>query len=179
MNEEQIKAILEDFKTSLLSEVDSKNAGLAASITKKTQKLIEPKQESEETLENRLTLQSLQDEIKNLRAEAEAKDKAFLDAQKKEAIYSTVNSTKTVGKSILTRQLQSIYSDSLVKENDTWYVQEGETVKEFKTVVDDYLASEEGALFVAPNNSKGTGSITTNNKVVAPTVPTEEEKYGL
>ena len=187
MNEEQIKELvsqlLNDFKDELLTAVDEKNSGLASNLTKKLKSIeanvSEKTQQQVEEEQSNLATKSLEQRIQELEQDLRDKEhKAYL-ADRDAKIADLMSNSKNIqSHSILSRQLKALYGDSLIKENGTWYIKEGEdNVKEFDAVYNEYLKSDEGSFFVKPSSTVGGDS-----KTIGATVgkqPTSQDELVL
>lgn len=172
--QELIASAVNQAKTEILSEVDIKNQGVAANINRKLKSFEAPTEPPKDT-EQTLTLKTLQDQVTSLQASLKAKDEQALKAERNSKIYELIASSDVNAKSILSRQIETLYGDKLVKENGKWYVQDDENVKEFETAFSDYLATDEGAFFIKPSTTKGSNS-SQGEKVNTTTQPSKDQQ---
>lgn len=161
MDENQLKELLattlSEFKAEIMEQVNSANQGLAKNILSRVESKVEAPKEVKPS-EDELLSKSLQAQLDDLKSQLAEKDARAIKAEKDAVIADYIAQSDATGKSVLTRQINSLYSDKLVKENDKWYVKDGDNVKEFGETFNEYLSSDEGALFVKPSNTKGSGS---------------------
>lgn len=203
MDEEQIKALiktsLEEHGKTLLTQVDQKNAGLAASITKDLKKTLEGLQpaqpEAKETpagngaaegepaagssTEGKLTLKALQSQlleqtklIQQLKEEGDKKEQATIAANRKTALASAIAKAKTINPTLLQKVLELEYGDNLKTENGGWFVQQGDSVKGLEDALGAYLQTDEGKAFLPPSGTQGSGS--TESKATTSTATAEK-----
>lgn len=199
MDEEQIKALikgaLEEHGKTLLTQVDQKNAGLAASITKELKKSLEslqpaPQPEAEQPSPKpgtgdgeanggnasdtgKLTLKALQSQlleqtklIQQLKEEGERKERETFVANRKSALASAIAEAKTLNPALLQKVLEVEYGDNLKSENGGWFVQQGDSVKGLKDALSGYLQTDEGKAFLPASGTQGSGS--TESKTTTP-----------
>lgn len=171
--QELINTAITQAKTDIMAEVNQANQGVAASINRKIKSLettVEPVKETEQTL----TLKTLQDQVTSLQASLKAKDEQAFKAERNSKIYELIASSDVNAKGILSRQIETLYGDKLVKENGKWYVQDNEDVREFETAFSDYLSSDEGSFFIKPSTTKGSNS-SQGEKVDSTTQPSKDQ----
>lgn len=201
MDEEQVKALiagaLEDHGKTLLTQIDQKNAGLAASLTKELKKSLESLQTSKDSptepgepgktgagdsdlnsggtnSEGKLTLKALQSQlqeqtklIQQLKEEGDRKEQAAFTAKRKAALSSEIAGAKTLNPTLLQKVLELEYGEAVKEEGGAWYVQRGETVSTLKDAIATYLQTDEGKAFLPPSGTQGAGS--TESKTPAAT----------
>lgn len=174
--DEQFKELLTkslaDLKADILSEVTSMNQGLAKNLLSRVESKVEPKEVK--PTEDELLSKSLQAQLDELRAQLDEKEQRAIKAEKDAVIADIIASSDATGKSVLTRQINSLYGDKLVKENGKWFVKDNEDVKEFNTVFTEYLSTDEGSLFVKPSGTSGSGS-SKGEKVITNPEPNPED----
>ena len=176
MNEEQLKQLIAEsfstLKTELLEEVDRKNQGLAANLSKKI-KSVEPS-EPQET-EQSLTQKTLEQRINELEETLAEKEKQAFIANRNSKIADLISKSDVQAKGILSRQIQALYGDKLVTEDGKWFIQNGENIKDFDSEFSEYLETEEGKFFRKPSSTKGANSKTTTN-VLTPEIPNKDQQ---
>lgn len=185
MDEETVKSLiataLGDFETKITTAIDSKNAGLAASLTREIKKLVpESKPSGEEKPEKpaaqgtdegagagdgRLTLKMLQqqlqqqtDLINSLKTESERKDREAFNARKSSALMAAITKQKAINPSALSKLLNLEFGESLKAEGDNWMVEQGDSVKSLDDAIAAYLGTDEGKAFLPPSGTAGAGS---------------------
>lgn len=179
-----IQALFEQLKSDLLSEVDRRNQGVASALTKEMKKLlsdVKPQEqtptapaETEDLSKDKLTLKALQQQVEQLKSELTQKEQKALIADKNAAISKAIASAQALNPSALQKLFSLQYGEVLKKEGEQWYLESGETVKSLEQVLADYLASDEGQLFVPPSGVNGSGAqetkaapVTTQQKLTA------------
>ncbi|MBW4443091.1 MAG: hypothetical protein KME10_17995 [Plectolyngbya sp. WJT66-NPBG17] len=170
MTEEEVKTLFatcfEEVKTTLLAEVDHKNKGLAAALQRDIKKISEKQPpESPADLDEsgeatpRLSLKALQQQISDLTTQLSEKDKQAFASARNAAIAQLVAGSPTQHKGTLLKLFTTEYGDKLRQENTDWYVDlGGDSVKPLAQTFTDYLASEEGKIFIPPSPTSGSGS---------------------
>lgn len=162
MDEEQIKLLLtqtlSEFKTELLSAVDTKNQGLAASLTRKLEK---PKPEPETTTEDdtqKLTLKALNQRIADLTSQIENEKKASFKSAAESALVKSIADSGAQNTGALRKLLLSEYGEKLRTEGGEFFVENGDVVVPLSTAISTYLSTDEGKYFMPPSGVKGAGS---------------------
>jgi glucan-binding YG repeat protein len=189
MDEEQVKALitaaLGEFETKLTTTIDTKNAGLAASLTREIKKLIpEPKPEPEKPApaadpseaEGKLTMKALQQQIQQLQDEAKRKDAEAFSARKTSALTTAIASHKALNQTALQKLLNLELGESIKEENGNWLVAQGESVKSLNDAIAAYLATDEGKAFLPPSGTAGAGS--SESKTVTTPATSSDTKAG-
>jgi hypothetical protein len=169
-------------KTELLGEVDRKNQGLAASITKEVKKLAPEKAPeatdpgasaaSGEKLtegEGKLTLKALQQQIESLKKERDAEAALAQTARKSSALTEAIAKAGTLNQGALRKLLNLEYGEVLSEENGSWFVKQGESVKPLTDAIAGYLATDEGKSFMPPSGTAGAGSTESRSGTAATT----------
>jgi hypothetical protein len=172
-----IAAALESTTADLLSAVDSKNQGLAASLTKEIKKLQSKPAEaptdgeqSGDEPNSKLTLKALKSQLEQLQAEREAERQAAFNAKKTAAISKLVSSQPLTQPSVAQKLFELNYGSSLKEEGDRWFVENADgTVAPVEQVFSTYLKSDEGKFLLPPSGSNGSGSAESRKTVAAPT----------
>lgn len=177
---ELLKTVLGEFKTDLLGEVDKKNQGLAASITRDVKKLTEkpadpptdpaadpaptPEKEGEG---GKLTMKALQQQLESLKKERDDERKAAFTARKSAALTNAIAKAGTLNQAALQKLLNLEYGESVKEENGSWLVQQGEAVKSLDDAIATYLATDEGKAFLPPSGTAGAGSTESKSTTTA------------
>lgn len=161
-----VAELLKENNAQLLSQVNESISGAVARVQKDTEKKLSEVQPKDESKEGSLELQTLKQQLEQLQNEREADKKSAIAAQREAALLSDLGSRQGLKATNLLKQLLiSQYGESLEQENGKWYVKSGETTKELKSVVDDFLKSEDGLVFMPPASSvKGADSQRGNTK---------------
>ena len=175
--------ITETFQNSMketLSQVDKKNGGTAASLTKEFQKTIEglkgqltgesnppspepeqpqpapnPVQETNTNNSERLSLKALQNQIENLRRESEAKDQQLQTEQRNSAITSLFSEKKAQFADKATRAFLMENESKLKQEDGVWYHADGDNVVPLDKAVDGFLNTDFGQTFQPASRGRG------------------------
>lgn len=193
MDEEQVKrliaAALGDFETKITTAIDTKNAGLAANLTREIKKLVPEKPSGEEKpekpasqgaedtgSEGRLTLKMLQQQlqqqtelINSLKTESERKDKEAFNARKASALMGAITKHKAINPTALSKLLNLEFGESLKAEGDSWMVEQGDSVKSLDDAIAAYLGTDEGKAFLPPSGTAGAGSSESRSSSTAST----------
>lgn len=175
--------ITETFQNSMketLSQVDKKNGGTAASLTKEFQKTIEglkgqltgeyntpsPESEQPQTPANsgqgsntdnseKLSLKALQNQIESLRRESEAKDLQLQTEQRNSAITSLFSDKKAQFADKATRAFLMENEGKLKQEDGVWYHADGDNVVPLDKAVDGFLNTDFGQTFQPASRGRG------------------------
>jgi len=160
MSEEEIKALLAEQLVSMTDLLHKSISGAMARSQSDTDKkfaalkTVEPI-EPESSLELK-SLQAKFAELEKARAEDIASAKS---TQRDNAILSELGSRKLVAPNSLKKLLAAQYGSQLEQENGKWFVKEGDSAQPFESIVDNFLSSEDGKVFVPPSSSViGNGS---------------------
>jgi hypothetical protein len=174
---EQLTALLAGFKTEVLSEVNSANAGAVAATKKLLQKVTDTQapaaDSSAEANEDsgKLTLKALQTQLAELKAEREQERKETIEAKRNSALTQAIAGTGALNQKALYRLLLADHGENIQQENGTWFVKSGdETVVPLEAAVTKFLSSEEGKFFQAPSGVNGAGSSETKAATSNPPV---------
>lgn len=204
MDEEQVKALiaaaLTEHGTTLLSQIDQKNAGLAASLTREIKKSLESLQPPAKpapdgtgnsegnppepnapgtsgATEGKLTLKALQQQleaqtklISEMKADSDRKDRETVQAKRSSALAQSIAGAKALNPTLLHKVLQLEYGDGLKEENNAWFVSVGDSVKPLNDAVSAYLQTDEGKAFLPPSGTQGSGA--SESKTTTATPPT-------
>ncbi|BAY23723.1 hypothetical protein NIES2100_35150 [Calothrix sp. NIES-2100] len=178
MTPEEIKQLLTEslteIKTELLSEVDKKNQGLAASLTKEIKKLttsptpvLSTEGDSEEPKE-KLSLKALQQQISDLQTQLTEKDKQAFAAKRSQAVSSAISKTNALSAPTF-HKLFMLEHESLLKEEEgNWFVDKGGNIIGLDDAVKNYLNTDEGKFFVPPSGVNGSSSQETKTTPATP-----------
>ncbi|BAU12875.1 hypothetical protein LEP3755_34080 [Leptolyngbya sp. NIES-3755] len=174
MDENQVKELFgqlfDQFKQSLLTEVDQKNGKLAASLERQMKKEKPPEPASEDD-PSKLSMKSLQQQIESLKNELAEKDKVAFTADRNSAISNVIASSNSQNKATLMKLFSIQYGDKLQKENNNWFIEENGAVKSLEDCLSNYLTSEEGKIFVPPTSNEGSGSTSSSKPVLSTNTP--------
>jgi hypothetical protein len=171
MDKEQIIEIFKEVFPSLieemlLPEVRKENGKFAASLTKDVTKKLErvsqpeaQRSEDPEKEESKLTLKVLHQQIADLNNQLQQKEQKALEAQRKAAISEAIAGSKATNKHVLQKLFSVEYEASLEQENNRWiYKSEDGQAQFLDDLLNSYLSSEDGKLFLPPSNVNGSGS---------------------
>ncbi|AUT00899.1 hypothetical protein CLI64_11090 [Nostoc sp. CENA543] len=175
MTPEEIQALvtqqLEGFRSEIKQEIITANQGLAANLTREFKKLAQPAQpeKTEETEKESLTLKSLKQQISELQASLEAKDKQAFEALKRSGLAEAINQVKALSPGLLQKVFMTDYGQYLKQEDGTWYVESPQVgIKPLATALQDFLKSEDGKLFVPASGVNGSGATETKTQDTTP-----------
>ncbi|BBD59495.1 hypothetical protein NIES2109_22820 [Nostoc sp. HK-01] len=173
MTPEEITALvnqqIEAVKAEITQQITSANQGLAASLTKKIEKLSQPAQASQDEPEKEsLTLKSLKQQLSDMQSAFAAKEKEAADALKRSGLAEAIGQLKALSPGILQKLFLAEYGDALKQDGGVWYVDSPATgVKPLNTVLSDFLKTDDGKLFLPPSGVNGSGAVET--KPIPPT----------
>lgn len=207
MDEEQVRALIATalgesnatLKTELLSQLDAKNSGLAASLTREFKKIVEPLQTKPDPTtqppapeagtgegEGKLTLKALQSQlqeqtkmISSLKEESDRKDRETSAAKRKSALATAIAEAGTLNPSLLQKVLDLDFGEHLKEENGAWYLQRGESVATVKDALSTYLATDEGKAFLPSSGTQGAGSTSSKSSSSPPPVTSDGKAVDL
>ena len=175
-------------ETKILSEVDKKNAGTAASISKDLAKAIAAVQPKEETTTTetktgegdgeskvRPTIKALETDLQKLRQEIADKDAAIERSNRESALSGVLSSKRVLAQGVLFNALKAQYGDKLQRDGDQWFVVDGDSAKTLESVVDGFLATDDGKAFLPSSGVNGAGS---KESSATSTVSTSEMSVG-
>jgi len=183
MNEEEIKSLINEtvggIKDEILSSVDAKNSGTAASIKRLVAAQLEPVSAQLESLqqqpatktdegkgdgEQKLSLKALQqqltevnDQLKTERQQREDQARAALQSEKQALLSGAIAKKQLVNGGILQDVLDKRWGEKLTKEGDQWFIQDGEAVRPFSDAFESFIGSDEGKTFLPPSPTTGSG----------------------
>lgn len=162
ITKEELQEMFDSFKTEVLSTVDAKNRGVASSLSKDFKILrdsVVSKETSKETpaidseQEEKLTMKSLQQQIKQLQQEKQEQERELQLKNRNEVVRNAFN-----GKSLLhaDKALKAFMLDAeIVSEGSNYFVKNGEEVLPLTEAVDCFLKTEFGQVFLPPSSGKG------------------------
>ncbi len=163
---EAISGLKEDFTKA--------NQGLASSLSKEIKKTLSTVNQPSETetpeVSDKLTLKTLQNQLVDLQAKLDQKDKETISVKKSQAISQVIAESKALNPKSLQKLLNLEFGDYLKEENGTWYVVKGDdSISPLKDALNSYLNSDEGKFYLPPSNVNGSGSTETKPAPVNPT----------
>lgn len=177
MDEAQVQALINssletfknDFSTEIASVVDSKNAGLAASLTREFKKATTPKEEPTEdkSTEGKLSMKALQTQIEQLNKQLSEEKEAKFKSSSNAALISAIADSGAQNTSTLRKLLSAEYGGKLKEEDGSWFVTEGDKAISLSESIKSYLATDEGKIFVPASGTQGAGSIETKSTTPA------------
>lgn len=157
-------------ETKILSEVDRRNSGTAASISKDLAKAIAavqpptpdptptPPGDGGDEAKGRLTVKAVQTELQQLRQELADRDTAIAQRDREAALNGVLSSKRVLAPSVLFKALKAEYGDKLQRDGDQWFVVDGESTKTLASAVDGFLATDDGKAFLPSSGVNGAGS---------------------
>lgn len=182
MTEEEILALLASFKAEVMDGVNKANQGVAAATSKELKRALEglqkPPEQPEETPEGngqRLTVKALQGELEALKGSLAEKEQAQMEALRNSAVAQAVASRDLVAPSAALK-LFSLNHPNLKQEGDQWF-SDGETPKSLNALLDEFLSSADGQIFVKPKAAPGAGSKTSKHPVTPPTTSATQSPF--
>lgn len=171
--------IVSEVSSSILSEVDKKNQGLAANLSRDIKKQAEEnknfmsqfttqnevKEEPEKEKEaakvadkDRTTLKALQKQIAKLESDIQVKEEALFASQRNSQLDTLLSARKSLYPDRARKAFLMENQDKLVRDNGNWYLQENEdSFVELDSAVDSFLESDFGSTFLPPTRKKGLG----------------------
>jgi hypothetical protein len=191
MDKEQIIEIFKEalptlIEEMLLPEVRKENGKFAASLTKDVSKKLErvsqpeaQRSEDPEKEESKLTLKILEQRIADLTAQLQEKDRKTMEAQRKAAISEAIAGSKAINKPVLQKLFSVEFEDSIQQENNRWiYKSEDGQAQFLDDLLNSYLESEDGKLFIPASSVSGSGSTESKSTIVNPNKElTTEQRY--
>ncbi|MBE9110298.1 hypothetical protein IQ273_12835 [Nodosilinea sp. LEGE 07298] len=170
---EQITALLTGFKTEVLTEVNTANAGAVAATKKLLQKVTDAPQapaadssadSTDDAGGQKLTLKALQTEIADLKAERERERQETLEAKRNSAVTQAIAGSGALNQKVLYRLFLSDNGEKIQQEGDQWFLKNGDDdVAPLDAALTKFLSSEEGKFFLPPSGVNGAGSTETKS----------------
>ena len=180
MTEQEIQALIDaslnSFKTEIKTEITSANQGLASSLTKEIKKLQVPQStptESTESIQEKLTLKALEQQLTDLKTQLANKDLETISAKRSSAVSQAIANSKALSPGSLQKLFLLDYADRIREENGKWYVAQGDNVSTLDDALNSYLLSEDGKAFVPASGVQGSDAQETK---VTPVDPTQKLK---
>ncbi len=170
---EHLTTLLNTFKTEVLAEVNTANAGAVASMKKQLQKMTDAPQtpaadssaeSPDDTGSQKLTLKALQTQFAELQAERERERQETLQAKRNSALTQAIAGTGALSQKVLYCLFLADHGDKIQQEGDQWFVKHGDDdVAPLETTITKFLASDEGKFFIPPSGVSGAGSTETKS----------------
>ncbi|MFS0515138.1 hypothetical protein ACEYW6_10495 [Nostoc sp. UIC 10607] len=180
MTEPEIQALIDaslnSFKTEISTEFTKANQGLAASVTKEIKKLQAPQPtvtESSETIQEKLTLKALEQQLTDLKTQLADKDKEAITAKRSSAVSQVIANSKALSPSTLQKVFLLDHADRIIEENGKWFVNQGDSVSTLENALTSYLSSEDGKAFLPASGVQGSSAQETK---VTPVDPNQKLK---
>nr|WP_322714548.1 hypothetical protein [Nostoc sp. ChiSLP03a]MDZ8215802.1 hypothetical protein [Nostoc sp. ChiSLP03a] len=180
MTEQEIQALIDaslnSFKTEISTEFTKANQGLAASVTKEIKKLQAPQSapaESTESIQEKLTLKVLEQQLTDLKTQLANKDLEALNAKRSSAVSQAIANSKALSPATLQKVFLLDNSDKLKEENGKWYVAQGDSVSTLEDALSSYLSTEDGKAFLPASGVRGSDAQETK---VTPIDPNQKLK---
>ncbi|MFN6486286.1 MULTISPECIES: hypothetical protein [unclassified Nostoc] len=172
-----IDASLNSFRTEISSEVTKANQGLAASLTKEIKKLQTPQPTVAETptesVQERLTLKALEQQLTELKTQLANKDLETIAAKRSSAVSQVIANSKALSPSTLQKVFLLDNADKIKEENGKWYVAKGDSVSTLEDALNSYLLTEDGKAFLPASGVRGSDAQETK---VTPIDPNQKLK---
>lgn len=169
-----------DLESKILSEVDRRNSGTAASIVKDVTKKLEAFQtttpdpaleakpgDSDGESKVRPTIKALETSLNDLRQQIADKDAAIERNNREAALSGVLSSKRVLAQGVLFNALKAQYGDKLQRDGDQWFVVEGDSAKTLESVVDGFLTTDDGKAFLPSSGVNGAGSKESNSSTTA------------
>ncbi|MEA5625308.1 hypothetical protein [Nostoc sp. UHCC 0251] len=180
MTEQEIQALIDaslnSFKTEISTEFTKANQGLAASVTKEIKKLQVPQPtttESTESIQEKLTLKALEQQLTDLKTQLANKDLETISAKRSSAVSQVIANSKALSPATLQKVFLLDQADKIKEENGKWYVAQGDSVSTLDDALNSYLSSEDGKAFVPASGVQGSSAQETK---VTPVDPNQKLK---
>lgn len=177
MTPEEISALIQQtistLKDDLLAEVDKKNQGTAASLTKQLKKLQDDlkssptnpstEENSDEEVGGNTQRYSKADKVLLQRVDQLERERAqekedALKAKRRAAISDLVSSQQLNQPELVKKLLLTDYESKITEEGGVWYVEDGDKVTTLKETFDSFLKTEQGSYFLPPSGTAGAGT---------------------
>ena len=169
-------------ESKILSEVDRRNSGLAASVTKDVAKKLDALQpatpdpapetktgDGDGESKARPTIKALETDLQKLRKEIADKDAAIERSNRESALSGVLSRKQVLAQGVLFNALRAEYGDKLQRDGDQWFVVDGDDAKTLESVVDGFLATDDGKAFLPSSGVNGAGSKESNSSPVTET----------
>lgn len=157
MEQEEVQKLLDEFKAELLKTVDSKNSGLAASISKDLKKTLEGLQKPQED-KPQGDINTLQRQIQSLEEKLQAKDAEAFENRRTQALQKQIANLGALEPNSLFKLYLLEHGQLLKEEGGNWLVeQDGKTIS-LEDSLKAYLESDEGKVFLPPSGTHGSSS---------------------
>lgn len=173
-----------NLQTNILAEVDRRNSGTAASITRDVAKRLAELQTPTETPTPtpptdgsepaRLTVKALQADLDKFKAELANRDAAIAAQNRAMALNNALSSKRVLAQKVLFQALSAQYGDKLQEDGGQWFVTDSGGTQTLEAAIDGFLSSEEGKAFLPSSGINGAGS----KESSATTVPPSEMSVG-
>jgi hypothetical protein len=161
-------------ESKILSEVDRRNSGTAASISKDVAKKLEaiqpptpdptpaPPGDGDGEAKGKLTVKAVQNELQQLRQELADRDTAIAQRDREAALNGVLSSKRVLAQGVLFNALKTQYGDKLQRDGDQWFVVDGDSTKTLESAVDGFLTTDDGKAFLPSSGVNGAGSKESN-----------------
>lgn len=171
MNEQEIKALLEAHTSKLMETLNTTVNGAVARLSKETDSRFstlqaEPKDPQKD--ESNLQFQTLKQELEQIKLERDKDKKTAHSLRRENALNESISSLKVLSPKTFKKMISAEYGDSIVEEDGSWYLKEGDAVKPLSDALVQYLSSEDGQLFKSASGVTGTGSKAGDQKTSIP-----------
>ncbi|MEH1966748.1 hypothetical protein [Nostoc sp.] len=180
MTEQEIQALIDaslnSFKTEIKTEFTQANQGLASSLTKEIKKLqtAQPASvEPTESIQEKLTLKALEQQLTDLKTQLANKDLETLNAKRSSAVSQAIANSKAISPRLLQKVFLLDNADKIKEEDGIWYVAQGDSVSTLEDALTSYLSSEDGKAFIPASGVRGSDAQETK---VTPIDPNQKLK---
>lgn len=167
-----------NLQTNILAEVDRRNSGTAASITKDVAKRLAELQTPTETPTPtpptdgsepaRLTVKALQADLDKFKAELANRDAAIAAQNRAMALNNALSSKRVLAQKVLFQALSAQYGDKLQEDGGQWFVTDSGGTQTLEAAIDGFLSSDEGKAFLPSSGINGAGSKESSGTTVPP-----------
>jgi hypothetical protein len=162
-----INEVVESTKTSLVEQMNASINGVVVKMNKENDRrfseLQQPSTKETTTNPESMQLSVLQQELEALKNEREAEKQSAISLKRENALMATLGKREIKAPDILRKHLLGVYGDKIVEEDSKWYVKNGDVAQPLTKVIDEFLSSDDGAVFVPPASTvQGNGSTSGN-----------------
>lgn len=165
MEREEVQKLLDEFRADLLKTVDSKNSGLAASISKDLKKTLEGLQKPQgDKTQGEVDVNALQSQIQSLQEKLQAKDTEAFENSRNQALKAAIANLGALEPNSLFKLYLLEHGQSLQSEGEGWLVEQDGKAISLEDSLKTYLESDEGKVFLPPSGTNGSSSEESNGQ---------------
>lgn len=183
----ELQTQLKETQNELLKAVDTKNQGLAASLTKELKNALKapalaPEEEKDKE-KQKLSLQSIQSEMSKLREELKEKD-SLVRRKTRDGHIRDIFGKQGVPSEHLETATRMFLLDNeprLLEEEGEWFYKKGEEVKTVNDAVSEFITTPSGSLFLPASKTRGSSireaSVKASSKATGEKKPLNERLF--